>query len=249
MEKELVERPGRTRTALVLAFAMAYPTVIAWFYFVVLVREGGPNPLQQLTYAAGKAVQFLLPLVFVLASERRRPSFGRPRPGWLAVGLGFGVLVAGLMLGLYHGWLRGSPDLAQTPLRIRNKLAEFGAATPAGYALLAAFIVVIHSFLEEYYWRWFVFGRLRALTPAAVAVTLSSLAFMAHHVIVLGVYLPGRFLSRVVPFSLCIAVGGAVWAWIYGRAGSLYPSWVSHLLVDAAIFVIGWDVLQRAGGL
>jgi hypothetical protein len=72
---------------------------------------------------------------------------------------------------------------------------------------------------------------------------------MAHHVIVLGVYLPGRFVSRALPFSLAIAVGGAVWAWLYGRADSLYPSWLSHLLVDAAIFVIGWDLLQRAGGL
>jgi membrane protease YdiL (CAAX protease family) len=249
MGKELAARPARTRTALVLAFAMAYPTVIAWFYFVVLDREGGPNPLQQLAYAAGKAVQFLLPLAFVLACERRWPSFGRPRPRWLAAGVVFGGVVAALMLGLYHGWLRGSADLAQTPLRVRHKLAEFGVCTPAGYALLAAFMAVIHSFLEEYYWRWFVFGRLRSLTPTAVAVALSSLAFMAHHVIVLGVFLPGKFASRVVPFSLAIAVGGAVWAWLYERAASLYPSWLSHLLVDAAIFVIGWDLLQRAGGL
>src|SRR5205085_2425705 len=122
MEKDLAPRPARVRMALALAFAMAYPTVIAWFYFVVLVREGGPNPLQQLTYAAGKAVQFLLPLAFLLVSERRLPSFARPRPGWLAAGLVFGVLVAGLMLGLYYGWLRGSADLAQTPVRIRHKL-------------------------------------------------------------------------------------------------------------------------------
>src|SRR5436305_293847 len=142
MEKDLTLRPRRNRAALALAFAMAYPTVIAWFYFVVLVREGGPNPLQQLTYAAGKAVQFLLPLVFVLASERRGPSFNRPRPGWLGVGLGFGVAVAGLMLGLYYGWLRGSAELAETPLRIQHKLAEFGVSSPAGYVLLAAFIVV-----------------------------------------------------------------------------------------------------------
>jgi membrane protease YdiL (CAAX protease family) len=233
----------------VLAFAMAYPTIIAWFYFVVLAREGGPNPLQQMTYTAGKAVQFLFPLVLVLTSERRWPSLGRPQPGWLGVGLLFGLAVTGLMLGLYYGLLRGSPELAQTPLRIRHKLAEFGVHTPAGYVLLAAFIVVVHSFLEEYYWRWFVFGRLRARTSLAVALTLSSLAFMAHHVIVLGIFLPGRFGSRVVPFSLGIAMGGAVWAWLYERSESLYPSWVSHLLVDAAIFVPGWDLVQRAGGL
>jgi uncharacterized protein len=43
-------------------------------------------------------------------------------------------------------------------------------------------------------------------------------------------------------FSLSVAVGGAFWAWLYQRTGSLYGPWLSHLLVDAAIFLVGYDL-------
>jgi membrane protease YdiL (CAAX protease family) len=123
------------------------------------------------------------------------------------------------------------------------KLQEVNMATPARYALLALFIVVAHSLLEEYYWRWFVFGHLRQLMRWTPALVLASLAFMAHHVIVLYVYLPGKFWSAALPLSLAIAVGGAVWAWLYERSGGIWSPWLSHLLIDAGIFIIGWDLL------
>jgi uncharacterized protein len=147
------------------------------------------------------------------------------------------------MFALYFAALRGSPLLTQTPAKIAAKLALFHAATPARYLLLAVFLSVIHSFLEEYYWRWFVYGQLRKSVPLGPALALSSLAFMGHHVIILAVYFPGRFFSLAVPFSFCIAIGGAVWAWIYEREGNLLAPWLSHLIVDAAIFTLGYSMV------
>ena len=46
-------------------------------------------------------------------------------------------------------------------------------------------------------------------------------------------------------FSVCVAVGGAMWAWLYERTGSLLGPWLSHLLVDAAIFAIGYDLVRH----
>jgi membrane protease YdiL (CAAX protease family) len=238
----------RERVWLAVVFAMAFPTVAAWSYFVGLAGPGtAVNPLQQWAYAAGKVVQFTFPVLFLAVGGGPWPRPLRPRWAGMGTGLGFGLLVAGLMLGVYFGKSRDSPLLAATPGQMRPKLEQVGMATPARYAALAVFIVIAHSLLEEYYWRWFVFGRLRLLLPRAAAVALSSLAFMAHHVVVLYVYLPGKFWSAVAPFSLGIAAGGAVWAWLYDRAGTLYPSWLSHLLVDAAIFAIGWDLMRFPG--
>jgi membrane protease YdiL (CAAX protease family) len=225
---------------------MLFPTAVAWLYFLVLAGGGGQvNPWQQFTYGAGKCVQFAFPAVFLWAFEGRFPRPGRPRFAGLFLGLAFGLAVAALMFGLYFGVLRHSALLAQTPARVRQKLQEFGAGSVLGYVLLGAFLCVAHSLLEEYYWRWFVFGRLRTLLPLAPSLVLASLAFMAHHVLVLSVFLPGRSLSAALPLSLGIAVGGAVWAWLYERTGSVWPPWLSHLLVDAAIFVIGWDLVYR----
>jgi uncharacterized protein len=235
--------------ALALLFAMTFPTLAAWSYFLGLAGDGQQvNVWQQAAYIGGKIVQFSFPLIFLVLVERHWPVLTRPRFGGLIPGLSFGLIVAAFMLGIYLGVLRGSSMLAQTPARLLHKLQEVGMATPTRYVILAVFVVVAHSLLEEYYWRWFVFGRLRQLMSLTPAIVLASLAFMAHHVIVLYVYLPSKFLSAALPFSLAIAVGGAVWAWLYERSGSIWPPWLSHLLVDAAIFAIGWDLLWPVTG-
>jgi membrane protease YdiL (CAAX protease family) len=238
---------SRRATALALVFAMAFPTLTAWGYFVALSRGGQPSAAQQAAFAAGKVVQLAFPLLFLLAWERRTPDWHRPTGAGLALGLLFGAAVVAGMLALYYGGLRSSSLLAQTPGKVRAKLAEVGVGSPAGFLLLAAGYVAVHSFLEEYYWRWFVFGRLRTLLPLVPALALSSLAFASHHVIVLGVYLPGKVLTGVAPLALAVAVGGGVWAWIYERGRSLLAPWLSHALVDAGIFVIGWDLFRRGG--
>lgn len=235
-------------TFFALLFAMTFPTAAAWSYFLVLSGQGGQaNVWQQTAYIAGKIVQFAFPLLFLALTERRFLPARSAAKGtiipYIRYGLVFGILVVALMLGLYFGAVRGTSMLQQTPVRLQQKLREFNMATPGRYVVLAAFVVAAHSLLEEYYWRWFVFGKLRTLIALWPAVVLSSLAFMAHHVVVLYVYLPGRFWTAALPFSLGIAIGGAVWAWLYERSGSLWPSWLSHLLIDAGIFVIGWDLL------
>jgi hypothetical protein len=35
-----------------------------------------------------------------------------------------------------------------------------------------------------------------------------------------------------------------VWAWLYERTQSVWAPWLSHLVVDAAIYVIGYDLLR-----
>jgi membrane protease YdiL (CAAX protease family) len=44
--------------------------------------------------------------------------------------------------------------------------------------------------------------------------------------------------------SISVAVGGAVWAILYRRSGNLVAPWLSHLIVDAAIFLIGFLIVR-----
>jgi membrane protease YdiL (CAAX protease family) len=241
--------PSSRRSTLWLGvlFAMLFPTLIAWGYFLA-GAEGGAEPSKwvQQVYLAGKIIQFAFPIVFLLLLRERWPRLVLPSRQGLLLGLGFGVLVGALILGAYFLFLRDTPGMQETARRVHAKLVQGGITTAARYLLLASVLCVPHSLGEEYYWRWFVFGRLRQWLPFVPAMVLSSLAFMAHHVIILYVYLPGQFFTQVVPFSLCIAIGGAAWAWLYNRVGTLYPSWLSHLLVDAAIFAVGWDIVVRS---
>jgi membrane protease YdiL (CAAX protease family) len=234
-----------------LVFAMTFPTVMAWFYFVGVAAgkntssAQGPNPALQVSFALGKCVQFAFPLVFLWLFDRK--SLKRSAPSWrgLVLGLGFGLLVGAIIFLAYQLGFKEILEKKGVPARVRAKVVEFGLDTPTGFLLLAGFVSLLHSALEEYYWRWFVFGRLRRLVPVGLAIAISSLAFMGHHLIVLAVYMPGlkAFVTLVLPLSLGIAMGGAVWAWLYQRTGSIIAVWISHVLSDAGIMAVGYVML------
>jgi membrane protease YdiL (CAAX protease family) len=236
--------PRRSTTFLAVAFALTFPTAMAWLYFLALGGAGHASFLQQLAYAAGKIVQFSFPLLFFALIVRRRLDWRLGGRSGLLLGLSFGLLVAAAILAGYFGWLRSSPLLLRAGERIRGKMGEFGVSAGPTFLALAAFLSVAHSFLEEYYWRWFIFGRLCTLAPVGVAMVVSSLGFMSHHVLIVWSYLPDNLLTGVLPASLAVAAGGLVWAWIYHRTGSLLATWLSHALVDAALFIVGWDLLR-----
>jgi membrane protease YdiL (CAAX protease family) len=226
-----------------LAFAMAFPTLLTWFYFVQLRGEPGePNPAARLAYAVGKVIQFGFPFVYCLLFERQRLRPSAPTRDGLLLGVLFGLFVNAAIFVLYFAWLRHTEVMAVGRREILGQVRQFGLDTPAAYAAFACFVALLHSLAEEYYFRWFVFGLLRRHVGLATAVGLSSLSFMAHHVILLAVYFPGAeaFVRVVVPFALAVAAGGAVWAWLYDRARSLYAPWVSHLLIDAGLMALGY---------
>jgi len=236
-----------------LIFAMSFPTATAWSYFVALARpqlvDSPETPTPQgnawvpAAYATGKVIQFAFPVLFLALVEPSSLRPGRPHFKGLIWGITFGLLVGVGIFVLYGAGLRTWLIEIGTAERIQSKIEEFNSATPIRYVALASFLAVIHSLMEEYYWRWFVFGRLRRLLALRSAIALSSFAFMAHHVIVLGMFFPNHFWTTAMPFSLCIAVGGAFWAWLYHRTGSIYSPWVSHLLVDLAVLAIGYDLV------
>jgi uncharacterized protein len=240
------KRPSAASHWSALIFAMCFPGLMAWVYFVALARPTAEDDGRWLgafpAYLLGKVVQFGFPILWVWIYERHRLRPAVPSFKGLALGLGFGFFVAALIFAAYHV-LAGNPILAETPDKIREKLILFRAETSTRYLFLSLFIACMHSLMEEYYWRWFVFGELRYRVSPALAIALSALAFMAHHVVVLAVYFPEHFFTGALPFALCVAVGGAAWAWLYQRTGTIYSSWISHLLIDAAILAVGYDMV------
>jgi membrane protease YdiL (CAAX protease family) len=224
----------------VLIFALVFPTILTWVYFSLL--DGGDSAIQQVAYTVGKVVQFGLPLFWVLWVLRRRVRIGYQGAGVLPGAL-FGVLAGGGIYLLYRWWLLPGDSLVGPIEVMRAKVVGIGIDTQMKFALLGLGYSAVHSLLEEYYWRWFVFAQLRHRTSLLTAVLVSSLGFMAHHVIVLATYFgwdsPISYLA-----SIGVAVGGAVWALLYERTGSLYGGWLSHCLVDAAIFLVGFEMLR-----
>jgi membrane protease YdiL (CAAX protease family) len=238
-------RPSPPRWALwsALLFAVIFPTAISWVEYLGAAPEGGRlNVGTPIAYGGGKMVQFAWPLLCFWMWERRLPRLERPHFRGAALGVSFGLVVGAGALGLYFGWLRDTVLFAQASVKIHGRLGELGLNSPAGFALFAFFIAVLHSLLEEYYWRWFLFGWLRRVVAVPLAIVLSSVAFMFPHVYALATFLGAEHVTAIMVFTLCTGAGGAAWAWLYQQSGSLYAPWLSHLLVDAALFVVGYDL-------
>ena len=234
------------REGLALALAMLYPTLLAWLYIAALPAAGADPRAVQAVWLGGKAVECLLPLLWVRWADGSWPRPAPPTRRGLALGLGSGLAVAALMLLLYFAVLRHHHLFRSAPERVHQKVAAFGLDAPAAFLAAGCFVAVVHSLLEEYYWRWFVFGRLQRLVPAGAALVLSSAAFAAFHLVDLAAFFPGRVLTLAVPLAFCVGVGGAGWCWLYRRSGSLYGPWLCHLVLDAALLAVGYDLAFRA---
>ncbi len=225
-----------------LAFAIVYPTLLTWLYFVYLAKA--PSTSQQTAYGIGKAIQFIFPVAWVWLF--RRGSIGLPKATTkgLAAGVVFGLAVGGGIVAAYHLWLKSASFFALAVEPMVAKLEGLGLRSPSAFIMLGVFYAIVHSALEEYYWRWFVFGQFRQACSLRTAIVVSSLGFAAHHVLIIGWYF-GWTSPATWLFSAAVAVGGAFWAWLYHRSGSLLGPWLSHLLIDAAIFVIGYQLVFR----
>lgn len=224
-----------------IIFAITFPTILTFAYFVILADQ--PAAIQQGTYGIGKIIQFGFPAAWVFLVLRENLAFPWPTRRGLGVGLAFGLLIAAAMLGLALGILKPIGFFDEPSIAIRTKIQDLGLNTVTKYAAVSIFYALCHSLMEEYYWRWFVFRHLRDFVSVPRAIGISSLGFMAHHIVLLAVYF-GWASPATYVFSAGVAIGGAVWAWVYQQSKSLYGPWLSHMLVDAAIFTIGF-VLAR----
>lgn len=221
-----------------LLFAMLFPSLATYLYFVAFAG----HPAMKIVFAAGKSAQFALPIVWWLLVERRMPRLFAGGTRGLGRGLALGALIAGCVL-IAYAIAKTSGLLAGAPEAIRAKVVDIGASAPLAFLALALFYSILHSLMEEYYWRGFVFAELKAMIAPGAAVALSGVAFMLHHVILLWLYFRGTWWLIPV-LAAGVAVGGALWAWLYRRSESLLGPWLSHLLVDAAIMAAGWDMIR-----
>jgi len=234
-------------------FALALPTLVTLIYFKWLSSH--PESIQQAAYGIGKSIQFGFPVVWVWLFFRYRIGRNRTKvaevendkkgiassiPNWLWA-VGFGIDVC-LIMGIAWSVLSGGELLAGMTDKLETKVTGLGITSIWQYALLGLFYAFVHSFLEEYYWRWFVYDLLKRFVTVPIANVISSLGFMAHHVILLSVYF-GWESPMTWLCSAGVAIGGMYWAWLYEKGRTLLWPWISHMVVDAGIFALGYILI------
>lgn len=219
---------SRSALVLILVPMLLFQLLGASLYFVALPGYSG------ILYPMTKILMIVWPLGWYLAGFRPAVFRGQKKHR-VFYGLGSGILFSALIVGtffLFESFFRSFVPTLQEVVQ------TFGILNL--YILFGIFLSIFHSLFEEVYWRWFVFGGLRLLMTTTTATVVGSLAFSAHHVVILWQFFPPVL---ALLFGLTIAIAGAAWCLLYQKTNSLLTSWLSHILVDATILTIGYVLL------
>lgn len=178
----------------------------------------------------------VLPIAWSILRDRYQLHLSLPKYQELLVGTVLGLLMFGIILGIY--WLFGQQwiDAADA----KSKVQQMGLNNPIFFLIVQAYFVLINSLMEEFIWRWFVYKKCEILIPRKAAIFLSALFFTLHHIIVLAAYTDWR---GVILGSLAVFAAGAIWSWCYLAYRSLWASYVSHAIADLALSIIAWKTL------
>jgi membrane protease YdiL (CAAX protease family) len=238
-DSNLEIQAGQGRRWAVLLPALVVPLASSFFYFVFFPGTAFGNGF----YISAKIFLLGWPILatfLILREPIVDRSLKRRHKASMVEGTVFGIAVTALLVYLFKFSPLGA-IVGENVFRISERIVGLGVVNH--YLLFALFISLFHAALEEFYWRWFVFGNARKLMPVGMAVLVAAVGFASHHVVVLSQFFP---IGWACTLGACVGLGGAVWSWIYLRTNSMAGVWLSHMIIDLAIMWVGWEVLKLA---
>ena len=189
--------------------------------------------LGKIIFFASKVWILLLPTFWLKVIDKQKLSWSKPVCGGFGVAAGLGMLISVFIFIMYFT----AGKCLIEPQMVKDMAARTGLADIRLYLAGAAYWILVNSVLEEYVWRWFFVSRCQTFMSPRLAIITSAAGFTLHHIFVMQVFFSWLV---VVLASLGVFIGGAVWSWCYVRYRSVWPGYVSHAIVDLAVFVIGY---------
>lgn len=116
-----------------------------------------------------------------------------------------------------------------------NLKVNYGV-TALTYPFIALAIVLINPFIEEYFWRGFVFRVFNKYWRGY----WTGLLFALHHVIIIAGWFNWWQFLLVTVF---LAIIGILFNWVYKKTDSIYATLITHTVADLVIVIIGFFIL------
>lgn len=160
----------------------------------------------------------------------------RPKKKGLLPAIALGVGIYGVILG---GYFLLSPffDFSQ----IAGALTSNAGVTKENFLYVSLYISFANSFLEEFFFRGFVFTNMKQLSGRKPAYIISAAAFSLYHVaMMIGWFSLVLFLLVMVG----LVIGGMIFNWLNEKLDTIYCSWLTHMFANFAINTIGFMLLK-----
>ncbi len=181
---------------------------------------------------------FAIPLGFTWVERAERNMTIKHRQeaginGWLYAIL-LGVLSFVVVLGAYY-LLRPLIDFPHIVADLQGRLK----VSQINYLLIGAYVIFFNSFLEEVFFRGFIFARLYRNGQRVRAYLLSSVIFALYHVSIFRTWFTWPMMALALTG---LTVGGIIFCWLNRRTLKIHYSWIAHVFADIAIIWIGYTL-------
>jgi uncharacterized protein len=154
----------------------------------------------------------------------------------LKLGFLFGISSFLIVL-VSYGLFKGVMDLDSIAKELQNK----SKITPANFVFVGLYITFANSFIEEFFFRGFIFLNLYNMKKQKSAYIYSSLLFGLYHIAIFKTWF------NVWLILLCL-VGlitvGFVFNWLNTKSKNFINSWLVHIFADSAIILIGFKMFN-----
>lgn len=146
-------------------------------------------------------------------------------------GLLFGISFVVILIGGYY-LLRSYIDLNYISFQLENNLG----VNAKNFVYVALYISFINSFLEEFFFRGFVFLNLNDSLNKYISYGFSALIFALYHI--------GIFIKWFNPFIFFLSIAGLIIVGLLfdemdAKPKNIINSWISHIMANCAIMFVG----------
>ncbi|WP_409968206.1 type II CAAX endopeptidase family protein [Bengtsoniella intestinalis] len=177
---------------------------------------------------------FLTPLVFAWW-QKETPQWRllRFNPKGLKLGVWLGVGIYIVVVGTYL-LVNTVADLSGIQASLEQNLGINGD----NFLLVGLYVSVVNSFLEEWFFRGFVFTQWKK-TSRQLAYVVSSFSFAIYHIAIMD----GMFSVWVVALVLVgLMAGGTIFNYLNEKSETIYASWFCHAFANFAMNTIGFMI-------
>lgn len=177
----------------------------------------------------------LIPSIYFIITRDKNIYLSKPseasKLSTLIIGLLSGIIFFAILIITYNilaSLIDFNPIIEE--LETRLKVDAFN------FLIVGVYITLGNSFIEEYFFRGFIFLKLYRTGRTRAAYIFSSLLFSLYHIMI--------FKNWFIPSLFFLALSGLFivgffFCWMDTKSKNYLNSWIAHILSDVAIILIG----------
>ena len=152
---------------------------------------------------------------------------------YLGIILGIGVV---FVIGLSYYMFRNLIDINSIVYELETK----SKVTKENYIIVATYFCIGNSFLEEFFFRGYIFLNLYEEGHKKLAYNFSAILFALYHIAIF------RTWFSIYIVLLCLSglyIGAIIFNYVDTKSNNFLNSWIIHILADMMIAYIGYIYL------